>query len=540
MSCRCTAALVLVVVAVGLAHAQVKVGAMGDSITDEWSNLDPTGGTFGYSTTGIRNWVEFAEGTGKLDFGTYTAFTLVSGTAEVRRAGVDRSSFSWNFARGGASTEANGLGAFNTFFSSSYTQNPPVPPGAPTNFRTMAQAGTVQYGALILGGNDLLAGINVFTYFRDAPSTDPGNAARLDAMRDNLRTGLLTATNNGAAPVKMVLGDLFDVGAALASAGASFTPTQRANIRDNVIAWNARVDALAQTLFPTPMPVVSLFDWWEQAAAGNTIVHGIPIQAHAAPTSAINPDKSVNLTGWNDLTLPDGVHPAPIGAALLADRFIDAIRTGYGETGVTPYTSKQMVTLTGLDPQQAPIANAGAAYAITAHNAVVLNGSASTDPNVGDQPLLQYSWDINGDGVFGDATGVQPLVSWTQLHNLGIGVTSTYRVAVRVDDTFGGVTTSLRVDLTVAALPGDLNLDADVDISDVQMVAAHWLSTDAVADANGDGVVDISDVQTIAANWTAGGGAGSGAAIPVPEPPAGILALAASLAWMVPRGGRRR
>ena len=45
-----------------------------------------------------------------------------------------------------------------------------------------------------------------------------------------------------------------------------------------------------------------------------------------------------------------------------------------------------------------------------------LDGSASTDPNIVAGDYLQYyGWDLNGDGIYGDANGINPTLTWAQL-----------------------------------------------------------------------------------------------------------------------------
>src|SRR5258706_8559499 len=47
-----------------------------------------------------------------------------------------------------------------------------------------------------------------------------------------------------------------------------------------------------------------------------------------------------------------------------------------------------------------PHADAGSGYATAAGNSLQLNGANSSDPDPGE--ALQYSWDLDGDGIFGE------------------------------------------------------------------------------------------------------------------------------------------
>lgn len=101
-----------------------------------------------------------------------------------------------------------------------------------------------------------------------------------------------------------------------------------------------------------------------------------------------------------------------------------------------------VLTPNGMTPpvvppaNQPPVADAGGPYTITAGQSVTLDASLSTDPN---SDPLTFSWDVNGDGVFGDAVGATPVLSAADLQALGIAGGNTYAVSVQVDDGNSGV-----------------------------------------------------------------------------------------------------
>jgi subtilisin-like proprotein convertase family protein len=114
-----------------------------------------------------------------------------------------------------------------------------------------------------------------------------------------------------------------------------------------------------------------------------------------------------------------------------------------GELGESTAT-----TLTVVDVP--PTSNAGGPYTINEGSSLALAG-------VGSSPVgspLTYSWDINGDSTFGDATGASPTLTWTQLAALGItNGPGTYNVSLQVSDIYGGVTVSAPVTLTINNVP---------------------------------------------------------------------------------------
>jgi glucose/arabinose dehydrogenase len=71
---------------------------------------------------------------------------------------------------------------------------------------------------------------------------------------------------------------------------------------------------------------------------------------------------------------------------------------------------------------------------------VQFNGSGSSDP---DGDALSYSWDLNGDGTYGDSTVANPSFTYT--------TAGTYPVTLRVTDARGASSVSAPVTITVGA-----------------------------------------------------------------------------------------
>jgi hypothetical protein len=147
----------------------------------------------------------------------------------------------------------------------------------------------------------------------------------------------------------------------------------------------------------------------------------------------------------------------------------------------------------------APSADASGPYSIDAGTGLNLVGVA-TDP----VDALSYSWDVNGDGVFGDATGAAPSLSWAQLSLLGITSPNSYDVRLRADDGDGGVTDSLPVVLTIS----------DPVVSTID--GRHIFYNQSVWDGNSAAISAVNDNAAIAPGK-------------VPHLPGGGVAVAANI-----------
>jgi hypothetical protein len=100
---------------------------------------------------------------------------------------------------------------------------------------------------------------------------------------------------------------------------------------------------------------------------------------------------------------------------------------------------------------------------------------------------------------------------------------------------------------------GDANLDGQVDISDLGILATHWQAAGnwSGGDFDYSGFVDITDLGRLATNWQRGVGNPLGPSLdaalaamglsgaPVPEPLAAAVPAGLSLLHLIRRGQRR-
>ena len=138
-----------------------------------------------------------------------------------------------------------------------------------------------------------------------------------------------------------------------------------------------------------------------------------------------------------------------------------------------------------------PIANLGGPYTVVEGGSVLLDASGSTDPA---DDTLTYAWDLDNDGQYDDANGVQPTFSAA-----GLDGPSTVTVGLKVVDDDGAAdTTTVQISVTNVAPTADaggpysmldggtilLNAAASTDPGD-DIAAYRW-------DLDGDGTYDSS------------------------------------------------
>jgi hypothetical protein len=116
-------------------------------------------------------------------------------------------------------------------------------------------------------------------------------------------------------------------------------------------------------------------------------------------------------------------------------------------------------TATPLTQNVGPIAAAGGPYTVAEGGSLSLDATGS-----GTGAGVSYAWDVNGDAVFTDASGLTPVLTWAQLQALGIndgpfsgtvavkvaenGVSSTGSAALTVTNTAPTVTISGSLQVT--------------------------------------------------------------------------------------------
>lgn len=173
---------------------------------------------------------------------------------------------------------------------------------------------------------------------------------------------------------------------------------------------------------------------------------GTAIQFTATVTSGGSP-VAAGTVDFVDVT--HGQHTvldtAPLTADGTATYTTDALSAGRHRvqaeySGATDYAASTTAHVTIVRIK--PVADAGGPYRIHPGDSLTLDASGSTIDG-----STSITWDVNGDGVFGDATGVNPTLTWSQLQALGIQAGQKYRVVVKV--VTGGVPNNAQSRLTV-------------------------------------------------------------------------------------------
>ncbi len=154
------------------------------------------------------------------------------------------------------------------------------------------------------------------------------------------------------------------------------------------------------------------------------------------------------------------------GNGCAAGRFFTAWASATSPPSITPPSTDIDVFFSAVNVL-APTANAGGPYTTNEGTNVTLNGTGSTDPT--GQPFT-YAWDLNNDGVFGDAVGPTPIFD-------NVGEEGVFDIALRVTNT-SGFSSIDETTVTVLNVPPTVTLSSNAPQDEGSPVTVNGLVSD--------------------------------------------------------------
>lgn len=281
---------------------KLSIGALGDSYTDEYKFYPP-------NQSHARNWVEILSNTRHISFGSFS---------NASRGAPRNQGFAYNWAQDGAT-------------STQMVQS--QLPG----LRAQVAAGAIQCAWIFVGGNDflyLLRGLQTGQVSAQAfPQALAQTEATAQANFDTAVNSLLAANPR----VRLAVATVPSVGLLpIVQAGAT-TPALKAAVSaaDQAIQqYNAHITTVANG--NTRIALVDLAGLSDQlgqaaSATGGNVPYG------GTTVHVTTPGNS-----YQDFFLADGLHVGTIGQGLIADAFINAIDSNFGQK-IHPLSPQQIV-----------------------------------------------------------------------------------------------------------------------------------------------------------------------------------------------------
>jgi len=162
----------------------------------------------------------------------------------------------------------------------------------------------------------------------------------------------------------------------------------------------------------------------------------------------------------------------------------------------------QAIAVSVINVDESPTANTGGSYTISEGNDLTLVAGISIDP---EGLPLTYAWDIDGDGVFTDATGNTATLTWSQLASLPIAVNDdgVRTIALQVTDA-GGNATVATTTLIINNTPPTVIVTGNATTSSGTPYTINLTSSDPGADTIASYLITWGDgtTQTIAGTAT--------------------------------------
>ncbi|MEZ6061185.1 MAG: DUF4347 domain-containing protein [Planctomycetaceae bacterium] len=205
-------------------------------------------------------------------------------------------------------------------------------------------------------------------------------------------------------------------------------------------------------------------------------------------TEVLTNFQSVTQAEGSVLTATDLNTSGTVGAVTLNSdgSFTYTPQIGFSGVDTFRYTadnggnsSTATVTITVIDTNDPPLADAGGPYSINEGTSLILDASGSSDP---DTDPLTYKWDLDNDGDFdeaGEPSGVAPTVTWATLQSFGIADNGSFTIGLQVDDGQGGITTTTAT-LTVVNVAPAITSSATASVVENSTTVQTVTATDPV------------------------------------------------------------
>ena len=145
-------------------------------------------------------------------------------------------------------------------------------------------------------------------------------------------------------------------------------------------------------------------------------------------------------------------------------------------------------------------ANAGSPYVITEGASINLDGSSSSDP---DGDVLNFLWDLNNDGSYGDVVGENPIIDWVTLQSFGINDNDIHTIGLQVNDGKGG-TDNTTTTITVNKSPPVLITTGSATVEQGAVYTLNLMAIDSGTDTISSWTVNWGDgaMETFVGNPT--------------------------------------
>jgi len=233
-----------------------------------------------------------------------------------------------------------------------------------------------------------------------------------------------------------------------------------------------------------------------------TLTWNLQPTVDATPTDSVTTPATPGCMDW---TVTTDVQLWVDGTTNNGWRINDSVLDGVNNT--TQFRTREDGTVPAEQPKltvdysplpPATTADAGGPYTIDEGDSVMLDASASSDP---ESDPLTFAWDLDNDSIYGDVTGETPTVTWAQLQSFGIDDDGVYPIAVEVDDGNGNTDT----DATTLTVNNFVPILSTTGSSTVGVSTVYTLTlgvTDPGADTISSWTINWGDgtIDTIAGN----------------------------------------